>query len=47
VRAWRLGDWNTIPDYGSRSVVADPTEQLSEHEQLKTYIYALLAGCGR
>jgi len=41
VRSWIPGEWNTIADYGSRSVVADPTATLSDEEEFETYIYSL------
>jgi hypothetical protein len=39
---WYPGEWNTIADFGSRSVVAVPDGTLSEEEQFETHIYALV-----
>jgi len=40
-RQWIPGAWNTIADYGSRSVVADKDATLSEEEKFELHIYAL------
>lgn len=40
-RQWIPGIWNTIADYGSRSVVADKDAPLSEEEKFELHIYAL------
>ena len=40
-RYWLPGEWNTIADYGSRAVVADPVAKLSEEEDFERYIYSL------
>jgi len=39
-RGWVPGDWNAIADYGSRSVVPDPTGKLTAEQQLELHIYA-------
>jgi len=39
-RYWIPGEWNTISDYGSRSVHAKPDEALSAEEAHEMYIYA-------
>ena len=41
VRFWIPGSWNTIADYGSRSVVADSGAVLSEEEDFERYVYTL------
>ena len=42
VRRWTPGEWNTIADYGSRAVLAQPDAQLSEEEKFELHLYALL-----
>jgi hypothetical protein len=42
VRRWTPGEWNTIADYGSRAVHAQPDAQLSEEEKFELHLYALL-----
>jgi len=42
VRSWIPGKWNTIPDYGSRSVVPAPDAVLSAEEQREMHIYAVV-----
>ena len=41
VRYWIPGSWNTIADYGSRSVVADPSASLSVEDDFERYVYTL------
>ena len=43
-RYWIPGDWNSISDYGSRTVVADPTAQLTLEERFEGHIYSILGG---
>jgi hypothetical protein len=40
-RWWKRGEWNTIADYGSRAVVADPDAQLTEEQRFDEHVYAL------
>jgi hypothetical protein len=42
-RQWVPGDWNTIADYGSRAVVADPAP-LSSTQFLEATLFALSEG---
>ena len=42
VRYWVPGKWNTIADYGSRSVMPSPEATLSEEEQHELHIYAVM-----
>jgi len=42
VRFWVPGSWNTIADYGSRSVLPSPDATLSEEEQHELHIYAVM-----
>ena len=41
VRYWKPGEWNTIADYGSRTVVSDETIALTEEETHEMYIYGM------
>lgn len=41
-QGWIPGDWNSISDYGSRTVVPDPMAQLTSEERFESYIYAIL-----
>ena len=43
-RWWVKGNWNTIADYGSRSVHADASATLSEEERFEMHLYALMEG---
>jgi hypothetical protein len=42
-RGWIPGQWNTIADYGSRAVRANPDAKLSEEEEYELHIYAMEA----
>jgi hypothetical protein len=43
-RGWIKGEWNTIADYGSRSVLADASATLSEEEKFEMHLYAVVEG---
>jgi hypothetical protein len=40
---WIPGSWNTIADYGSRAVQANPAGQLSVEEEYEDYLNAIVA----
>ena len=44
VRYWVPGAWNTIADYGSRTVQPQPEASLSKEEEFEMHLYALLEG---
>ena len=43
-RYWVPGVWNTIADYGSRTVQPQPAAPLSSEEEFELHLYALLEG---
>ncbi len=45
-RSWIPGEWNTIADYGSRSVRPDPTATLSPQQQADMALFSLEGGEG-
>ena len=46
-RTWIPGDFNTIADYASRAVQADPKATLSAEDQHELHVYALLAAVAK
>ena len=46
MQSWVPGDWNSIADYGSRSVVPRPNETLNADEQFELHLYAMVEDGG-
>ena len=45
-RRWVPGNYNTIADYGSRTVVPDLEYKMSEEEKFEMYIYSMVSSTG-
>lgn len=42
-KGWIPGEWNTIADYASRTVVADPNAALNAEEEFEMHLYSIVS----